>query len=124
MIARNKLSRLGRAHETKAPGASLADMINAAAARPAPPEASAATTTTTAVPKPRVVSAKAKPKPKPPECAPPRLPPAPPPPWHEEMLGWRSHGPRPPSSYEDGVRYETIHEYDPIEWAQKEWDCS
>lgn len=46
------------------------------------------------------------------------------PPWWEEKLGWRSRGLPPPSyDYVDDVRYETIHEYDPLErWLESEAD--
>ncbi len=120
MQPRNRLSRLDRAKETKTRGKGLADMINETAATRAkdPPRKATA----------EVVVPPAKPvelTPKPAKAAPAKPPPAPAPPllpqqWHEEMLGWRGHGPRPPSSYDDGVRYETIHEYDPLEHVLEE----
>ena len=122
MQPRNRLSRLDRANETKTRDKSLADMINETAATRAKetPRKAAA----------EVVMPPAKPvaiKPKPAKVTPVQSPPAQAPSllpqqWHEEMLGWRAHGPRPPSSYDDGVRYETIHEYDPMEWAEREED--
>jgi hypothetical protein len=123
ILPRNRLSRLDRANETKTREKSLADMINETAGAPAKET-------------PRKATAKAVPpaepakiKPKPAKVAPAKSPsvkspPPPPAQWHEEMLGWRSHGPRPPPFYDDGVRYETIHEYDPLEsaWQASDYD--
>jgi hypothetical protein len=47
--------------------------------------------------------------------------PTPEPKWWDEMLGWRGRGTPEPYPYDD-VRYETIHEYDPLERALEEED--
>lgn len=52
--------------------------------------------------------------PPPPE---PGMPP-PEPRWHDGMCWWRPR--EAADSYDDEVRYETIHEYDPLEWASRE----
>lgn len=67
-------------------------------------------------PLPSSEAAPANPKPPAPQTPPPE------PQWWEEKLGWRSRGMPPPSFYDDGVRYETIHDYDPMEWADEEDD--
>ncbi len=56
------------------------------------------------------------PNPPPPQAPPPE------PKWWEEKLGWQSCEMPPPSYYDDGVRYETFHEYDPLEQALNEED--
>jgi len=122
MLPPNRLSRLRRANGTKASrGPSVADLINAAASREPTAEIPAATPNATAPPpepvKTPLPSADAAPRD--PEPSPPRAPP-PEPQWWEEKLGWRSRGTPPPSFYDDGVRYETIHEYDPLERGSEE----
>jgi hypothetical protein len=119
ILPRNKLSRLDRANETKTREKSLADMINETADTRATETPRKATATAAPPAEPAEI------EPKPAKVAPAKSPsvkspPPPPPQWHEEMLGWRSHGTPPPSFYDDGVRYETIHEYDPMEWAERE----
>jgi len=124
MLPRNRLSRFERVKETKtARGAGLAEMINAAASREAPAEVPAAKPKATApppepvkTPRPSAAAAPLDPEPSPPRAPPPE------PQWWEEKLGWRSRGMPPPHYYDDGVRYETIHEYDPMEWAEREED--
>jgi hypothetical protein len=78
--------------------------------KPPPPTTDA----TDAVPEPKVAVEPAPPKappnaPSPPQAAQPAL-------WWEEYIGRPKHGPY--GGYDDEVRYETIHEYDPL----AEWD--
>ena len=116
MLPRHRESRLGRALGKKAASApTAAEMINAAAARKPLPDAPAAKPVVP--PAPRVPQATAEPA----ERALPKPPPPPPPPpqWWEEMCSWRPRGQADPH-VDENVRYETIHEYDPIEWALHE----
>lgn len=113
MLPRHRESRLGRALGKKAASTpTAADMINAAASRTPLPDVPAAKPVVAAPPAPRIPKAVDNPA----ERQSPKLPPAVAPQWWEEMLGWRGRGLQPTSfDYDDGVRYETIHEYDPLE---------
>jgi hypothetical protein len=86
-------------------------------------EAAAAAGKAALPPQPAVATtppAEARPADPPPPA--PGMPP-PEPKWYEEMCRWRQH--EAADSYDHEVRYETIHEYDPLERALEEdynWD--
>jgi hypothetical protein len=129
---KGRLRRLDRANQTSAPKEpSLWEMVRSlppsplaaaelarraaeakqAAAPPEPPVPAEAARPTSAEPR-------AETKRTPVEARPPAPPPEPQ--WWEEKCRWR---PREAADWDDdGERYETVHEYDPVEWALDEPD--
>jgi hypothetical protein len=129
IVSSQKLRRLGRAaRKTTSGGTTLEELIRAAPDGPRVQakwtrrEATAAAAAEKAALLPQPTEATTPPAEARPAAPPPPAPGMPPaePRWHEEMLGWRSHGTPPPPQGEDDVRYETIHEYDPLERALEE----
>lgn len=84
----------------------------------ATPEATSATSAAEAVPSPAPLA-----EPAPPLVeGPPPEPPSPQVQYWEEKCRWRSRDVADWELDDDGVRYETIHEYDPMEWRENESD--
>jgi type IV secretory pathway VirB10-like protein len=106
-------SRLARAHQKPKPAyQTLAEML-----KDMPPLPVATKKTQRAPP---AIEAGPPPPPPPPVEALPPPPPPQPSPWWEEYTSYR---PRDASLYrDDGVRYRTVHDYDPLERAIHELD--
>ena len=140
-LARSRLRRLARANPKAKPKVvTLKDLLSSLPPVPmvlAEQERRAAEAEAAkAVPRPLPVE-----RPEPPEAVPVEARPAAPPPptpepgmpprepqWWEEKCQWRERGPADYADHDDddGVYYETIHRYDPLERAREEdeddWD--